>query len=447
MSRAAQARRAARAKERARQRARDKQRAQAHRPTGFTPGATFFDTGFHQHQPDPPPRSARDLLEDVRFGALPDLSLARAIEPTRFYADAEPVLVEWVRQLYGNGWQPAELVRFARMRAKAAGADLIRLAVAAERAARTGPTLDDPFWQRQWAAAEVPAQAPASGWASTWARRVSDGRHLQAIFRLAMVVGRAPVLEQLLPPPPGVRARRPVKARQSAAGNPVLERVRALLAKAESTEHESEAMAFTAKAQELMTKYAIEQAMVDAAEAGPNPPSMIRLPIDAPYADAKALLLQTVAEKTRCRTLFTAELGMSTVIGYAADLEAVELLFTSLLVQAQRGLAEASAATPPGARTRSQSFRSAFLLGFTGRIGERLEEVRRLAYADAEAEHFLPVLRSRDARIDEFVTETFRATTSEAVRGGYDPDGYHRGRLAGDAAALTSGTLLAEPDR
>ncbi|MFT4295871.1 MAG: DUF2786 domain-containing protein [Micropruina sp.] len=451
MSSGSQAKRAARAKERARQRARDKQRGQqSSRPSSpFGDAHGFFDNAFGRRpEPDRRPRGAAEILDDARYGLLiPDLlPQARAIEPARFYADAEPVLVGWVLQFYGSGWQPGELIRFARTRAKAAGADLVRLAIAAERASRQGPTRHDPQWIRQWEAADLPADMPARGWAMVWARRTVDD-DLKAILRLAAALGGVPELDQLLPPPPGVRARRPLIGRSAtaASAHPILERVRALLAKAESTEHESEAMAFTAKAQELMTKHAIEQAMVDEAGSTESRPGMIRLPIDAPYADAKALLLQTIAEHTRCRTLFNAELAFSNVVGYADDLEAVELLFTSLLVQAQRALVEASAAAPPGARARSQAFRSAFLLGFSGRIGERLAEVRRVAYTSADAAGFLPVLASRDTRIDEFMAERFQATTSERVRGGYDASGYASGRMAGDAAALTSAPLPAEP--
>ncbi len=451
MSRGSQTKRATRAKERARQRAREKQ--QAHRSNG--PSSPFgadagwlFDSDFGRpRRPDPRPRGAAEILADARYGAslIPLLAEASAIDPARFQTDAEPILVGWVRDLYGSGWQPTELVRTTRMRAKTAGADLMRLVIAAERDSRHDPTVHDPQWIRQWAAAELPRQLPDRGWVRNWARWADD-EALRTILLLAAVLGRLPELEQLLAPPAGVRVRRPLVGRSAtaASANPILERVRALLAKAESTEHESEAMAFTAKAQELMTKHAIEQAMIDQADAAQSSPGMIRVPVDAPYADAKALLLQTVAEHTRCRSLFLAELALSHVVGYSDDLEAVELLFTSLLVQAQRGLAEASATAPAGARTRSQAFRSAFLLGFTGRIGERLEEVRRLAYEGADAKGFLPVLRSRDARIDEFMADRFKATTSERVRGGYDSAGYASGRMAGDAAAFTAGDLAAE---
>lgn len=277
------------------------------------------------------------------------------------------------------------------------------------------------------------------GWLSEWAGELSFGQWLGAVLVIVTWAGRAPILEQLLPEPGGRTSRRPV-ATAAASDNPVLSRVRALLAKAESTEHESEAMAFTAKAQQLITKHAIEEALLDGDASTASVPGIIRLPVDAPYADAKALLLQTIAEHTRCRSLFQADLALSTVVGFTADLEAVELLFTSLLVQAQRSLTEAAAAAPAGARVRSQGFRSAFLLGFAGRIGERLAEVTRLAYTSTDADGFLPVLRSQSDRIDAFMEETFGATTSYIVRGGTDPNGYHRGRLAGDAAALTSGT-------
>ena len=53
------------------------------------------------------------------------------------------------------------------------------------------------------------------------------------------------------------------------ATDAVLARIRQLLAKAESTTFEAEALAFTAKAQELMTRHAIDAALVHDTAAGP----------------------------------------------------------------------------------------------------------------------------------------------------------------------------------
>ncbi len=171
---------------------------------------------------------------------------------------------------------------------------------------------------------------------------------------------------------------------------------------------------------------------------------MVRLPVDAPYVDAKCLLLQTVADAGRCRAVAMTALGMSTVVGFADDVAAVELLFTSLLLQAQTALAEAARRAPAGTAVRSQAFRSAFLQAYTNRIGERLREINDAVFAAADpgqAEAFLPVLRSRADRVDEVIDEHFGTLTSSRVRGGYDPAGWASGTVAADNARLDSGQL------
>lgn len=452
MSRASQNKRAARAKDRARQRAHDKQRAQtsgagsngsARDYESFMGGAA--DSPFGTPRQQAPRRfSTRQLLDDAR-AAAPLAALMRAaatIAPATFFAETEVVLTAWTAELYGNGWQPTELLRLVRLQGSKAGVGLIERAMWAERTARQGPTAADPRWVEQWQALRLPARPIAPGWVHEWAGGSTDDVVFSEVFELAALLGTAPRLELLLPPPPGVRHAPPLIGGPSAGStDPMLARVRALLAKAESTEHESEAMALTAKAQVLITKHAIDLAALHSGQPVTESPQLIRMTLDPPYADAKALLLQTVAEQTRCRTVFHATLTLSSVIGYPTDLQGIELLFTSLLVQAQHGLAEASATAPPGSRTRSQSFRAAFLRGFTDRIGERLAEANRLTYANAGAGTFLPVLRSKDALIDGFVTEHFGGTVARAVRGGFDGHGYARGQLAGDAAALTAGPL------
>lgn len=225
--------------------------------------------------------------------------------------------------------------------------------------------------------------------------------------------------------------------------------MRALLAKAESTTYESEAIAFTAKAQELMTKHALDQAMLTGSASGPATPGVVRIPIDPPYLDAKALLLQVIATHSRCRAVLHSDVEMSSVIGFSTDLETVELLFTSLLVQAHHVLTEAAATAPPGSRARSQSFRAAFMQGFTGRIDERLTAANKTAFdaAEAHADTFLPVLRSQEQQIGEFMAQHFSTLASSRVRGGFDPLGYQHGQRAADAAALVSGAIGVCPSR
>lgn len=444
MSRRSQEKRAARAKVRAKQRARDKV-GDGHHGAGGPGGETdFFDWTA---SPPPPARmTTADVLTLARSGSIYGIwrDWANGIETAVFLADAEPVLVSWVRELYDRGgWQPTELIRHLSRFGKSSVAGLARVVVAAERNSRVGHSAKDPGWLRQWEAAGLP-EMTETGWMADWAASHPDW--MKRLYRFAMILGGMPPLEPLLPPSSGARASSRLASKQTpTSAHPMLVRVRALLAKAESTQYESEAIAFTAKAQELMTKHALDQAMLAGADAGPASPGVIRIPIDPPYLDAKALLLQVIAEHSRCQSVLHAGVEMSSVIGFSTDLEAVELLFTSLLVQAQHALAASSLAAPPGSRARSQSFRAAFLQGFISRIDARLASVNRVAFdqAKAQAETFLPVLRSRDEQISAFVEQRFSTLTSSRVRGGYDALGYQHGQRAGDAAALLSGAIEA----
>ena len=98
------------------------------------------------------------------------------------------------------------------------------------------------------------------------------------------------------------------------------------------------AEALSARAQELMAKYSIDHALLAAGAGRKDEPASRRLPVDNPYEGPKAQLLGEVARANRCRAVWYKSLGMSAVIGFPAGLGAVELLFTSLLVQADTAM-------------------------------------------------------------------------------------------------------------
>jgi hypothetical protein len=68
--------------------------------------------------------------------------------------------------------------------------------------------------------------------------------------------------------------------------------------------------------------------------------------MDAPYAGAKPRLAQEVARTNRCRAVWSEKLGFITVIGADTDLDLVELLSTSLLLQANRRCSVRTARSP-----------------------------------------------------------------------------------------------------
>ncbi|GAA3226164.1 DUF2786 domain-containing protein [Actinocorallia longicatena] len=199
--------------------------------------------------------------------------------------------------------------------------------------------------------------------------------------------------------------------------SPVLGRVRAMLAKAESTEYPAEAEALVTRAQEIMARHSI--ASVDRDDA----PTGMRLPVDNPYEEAKATLLHVVAEANRCRAVWQAELGFSTVLGFPADLDAVELLYTSLLLQADRAMPK------NGSKKR---FRQAFLTSYVNRIGERLSQTTEELVTD----DLLPILAERNEAVERAVDNLFPQLKTVRSRAVHDMDGWREGRRAADAADL-----------
>lgn len=208
----------------------------------------------------------------------------------------------------------------------------------------------------------------------------------------------------------------------------VLERVRALLAKAESTTFAEEAAALTAKAHELISSHAIDMALVEE-QQGRGDVSMIRIFVEAPYPKEKFMLLGAAARANRCRAILGLDEAyldelvanrqidqldsqgeFATIVGYRSDLDSVELLFTSLLVQAVNVMIGEGSVIAASGRNRTRSFRRSFLIGFAHTIGERLDATRAEATAMADGRasgQVLPVLASRVQAVDNYVEDVF----------------------------------------
>lgn len=259
-------------------------------------------------------------------------------------------------------------------------------------------------------------------------------------LRIAALLGALPTHGTL----PGggrgsARVRRPGSA-ASTAHTAQLEKVRALLAKAESTDFDAEAEALTAKAQELISRYSLARLLedVDHADAG-SPGAGVdvrRLWLDPPYVMAKAGLVDAVADANRCHTVVDQRLGFCTVVGDPLDLDAVELLVTSLLVQATSSMLRHGQQVDTWGVSRTRSFRQSFLLAFANRIGERLHATAQAAVRESvEQERLLPALHDQSARVTEAFDALFpsrvRKETSISNRAGYAA-----GRAAADLASL-----------
>jgi hypothetical protein len=216
----------------------------------------------------------------------------------------------------------------------------------------------------------------------------------------------------------------------------MLRKVTSLLAKAESTNFPEEAEALTGKAQELMTRHAIDRAHLDARRGDRPTVGGRRVGVDDPYAGARYLLLASVADANRCRAVWTKHWGFATVFGDEGDLDAVELLFTSLLVQATRAMvAQPRPGRASGGATRS--FRQSFLVAFAQRIGVRLREAADTVTADAatRSTDLVPVFARRREAADAALAEAFPETRTTRMSAN-DAAGWHAGTRAADRAEL-----------
>lgn len=224
----------------------------------------------------------------------------------------------------------------------------------------------------------------------------------------------------------------------STAADAWLSRVEALLAKAESTEYPDEAEALLAKAQELMARHAIDEAMLAASgRANASEVAIEEVRISAPYASAKASLLGSVAAVNTCRVVMTASGGGARncqVIGHRDDLDATTTLYAALVVHATRAMLAAD--IPWGDTPRR--FRHSFLLAFAGRVGERLRAARREAEDQVRREGATGVdivLADRAHEVDRAFREAFPHTRTSRASSS-SRAGHLSGRQAADQAAL-----------
>ncbi|WP_030184032.1 DUF2786 domain-containing protein [Streptomyces violaceorubidus] len=368
-------------------------------------------------------RAFETALYDTADAALDTAASLLAADPA---ADAELARrgEEFVATAWRRGWQPADLVRIVRRDLDDAH---VRLVGALIRAQAPHDRPRGPRWAAQLD--DVPDAddvAPPP--------RPDRFSHATAVLELYRLLVRLPGLEPL---EAGEAPRRERGNRPEARA---LARIRALLAKAEATGYPQEAEALSAKAQELMARHSVDEALLAAHAPSPDTPGACRIGVEPPYEQAKAVLLDAVADANHCRAVWNETFGFSTVVGFEADLEVVELLYTSLLVQAEAAMTKAEAGQRSGGRKRTKTFRQSFLAAYAHRAGTRLRaaaEAATGAAADEAADaDLLPVLASREVAVTDRMERMFPQTTTTRLRGATDAAGWTEGTRAADAARV-----------
>lgn len=349
-----------------------------------------------------------------------------AIPPTLTRHALSALLAELTSAVVGAGWLPSDLVQIVTRRLTDSPVPVL-LALLADEMARHPRERVAAAWRDELAAAGG-GEAPD----------LRDGAGFRGSLELAWCLATLPPIAVLMPPPGAATADGDT---ERLVGDPkLLAKVRALLAKAESTEFDEEAEALSAKAQELISRHALQRLLADGdglrAANAEGVPVARRIWIDAPYVFAKGMLVGAVAEANGCRSVISEGLGFCTVLGRQEDLVAVELLVTSLLVQATAAMRRHGRQTDGRGVSRTKSFRQSFLVAYAHRIGERLQDAADDAVRDTgRSGELVPVLHLRAEQVDDVTGSLFPRLVSKSASVG-NARGWVAGRAAADLASL-----------
>lgn len=355
---------------------------------------------------------------------------------------ADLAVHEAIRAAWEHGWSPTDLHEVARRRLDAAGVRYLDEAIVLE-SHRYSAASVHPRWRAELADITATVGAPVTTpqmrrWAAS--HSVDEIAAVNLVLRVLQMLGNVPAIQALLPLP---GAHRQVPAVADEVDEKMLARVRALLAKAEATDYPDEAEALSAKAQALMVRYSLQEAVAHHDRGRAPVAAARRVWIDNPYVAAKVALVQAVAQANRCRTVWLKDLGCVVTVGSDTDLDLVDLLSTSLLVQANRAMLVAGRSLDVRGQSRTKSFRLSFLIAYAARIGERLATTN--ATVTDELRHddrLLPVLAARSRASDEAFARLFPRTVASPLTA-YDAVGLAAGRSAADTARLEIGDAIA----
>ncbi len=375
----------------------------------------------------------RALLVDVVVRVSEDAEAARRcaglllapgwpLTPEIARAGVLVFLGDLVRAVTTSGWSPSDVVEVIRRRVSEAHVPLV-IGLLHEDVGRYAADRVPVPWGEDLRRAGAPTPLSLDH---------VDGmqRALELLAALAQLPPVPPVL-----PAPGTAG---PPLRRSPREEKLLARVQALLAKAEATDYDDEAEALSAKAQELVSRHSLERLLAQATAGQPDErPEVRRLWLEAPYVFPKAMLVHVVADANRCRSVVTEALGFCTLIGAAADLDAVEILVPSLLVQAHVAMARCGRQADRSGTSRTRSFRQSFLLAYADRISERLRSADEQAVVSSgHGSELVPVLARHREQVDAACDELFPRAVGRAGRVN-NAQGWWAGRAAADQALIS----------
>jgi len=199
----------------------------------------------------------------------------------------------------------------------------------------------------------------------------------------------------------------------------VVRKIEGLLRIANSTKYPEEAKIFQQKAQELMTKYQVEEAEL----FGKGKDGVIsnrKVSLTPPYVIDKSILLGAIARQNFCRVLRGPDYAI--IYGYESDIELSLVMFNCLVVDM---FSKAALSMPKGGATTS--WKKSFFGGYASTISKRLREAKRIQIEQESIfngnDNFALALNKKEHAILEFWESVDRIKSSGRTlknKQGYD---------------------------
>jgi hypothetical protein len=220
----------------------------------------------------------------------------------------------------------------------------------------------------------------------------------------------------------------------------VIELIRQIIAKAEATPYPAEAETLMQRAQVLMARHSVDQAMVNAKRADKDRERIVERTVELSgiYATAHVTLFGCVAEGHGSVRVIRTLGGLRnhekvTLVGHESDAFAVEMLATSLMVQSRTAL---NVWWPTVRRYYASGHESTrarrdYLVGFAVGVKSKMTDAMSSVMVQESASTAL-VLRGRSDAVNEWVDERFgklREGRGLTVGNSFDR-GYSDGRTA-----------------
>lgn len=219
--------------------------------------------------------------------------------------------------------------------------------------------------------------------------------------------------------------------------------------------HREHAMA---KAMEMMAAHGVSEMMLGIHRDASEDKIITRtIPISGAYSYEQMNLAGQIGYALNCRHNYRHwrdVVSSVTIVGYQSDVERVEVLYTSLLLQALNGMKHER---PYSYATASETrlYRKSWLRGFAARVHNRLVVAEQAARSKYDHEHASTgdsapgtalVFQGRSAQVGAFYDAEFSDLKTARPKRQIDPDAVRAGAKAGSRADI-GGTRLGETQR